>query len=134
MSFVNEAGLRTAFWQSDLGAELPLLAESGHRPTNATLSPVSRGIDCPEKGRAYGKKAKHAASDVVFGKDVTVQTHGHDKYKRILGDVILSDGMNLNQELVNQGWCWCWWYRKYAPGLYGAGRVREPSARAAEKT
>jgi endonuclease YncB( thermonuclease family) len=28
--------------------------------------------------------------------------------------VILSDGMNLNQELVKQGWCW--WYRKYAPG------------------
>ena len=90
------------------------MAESGHRPTNATLSPVSRGIDCPEKGRAYGKKAKHAASDVVFGKDVTVQTHGHDKYMRILGDVILPDGMNLYQELVNQGWCW--WYRKYAPG------------------
>ena len=22
--------------------------------------------------------------------------------------------MNLNQELVKQGWCW--WYRKYAPG------------------
>jgi len=30
------------------------------------------------------------------------------------GDVILPDGMNLNQELVKQGWCW--WYRKYAPG------------------
>jgi Staphylococcal nuclease homologue len=24
------------------------------------------------------------------------------------------DGMNLNQELVKQGWCW--WYRKYVPG------------------
>jgi hypothetical protein len=22
--------------------------------------------------------------------------------------------VNLNQELVKQGWCW--WYRKYAPG------------------
>ena len=28
--------------------------------------------------------------------------------------MILPDGMNLNQELVKQGWCW--WYRKYAPG------------------
>jgi len=26
--------------------------------------------------------------------------------------VILPDGMNLNLELVKQGW---WWYRKYAP-------------------
>jgi endonuclease YncB( thermonuclease family) len=35
------------------------------------------------------------------------------KSGRTLGDVILPDGMNLNQELVKQGWCW--WYRKYAP-------------------
>jgi endonuclease YncB( thermonuclease family) len=27
--------------------------------------------------------------------------------------VILPDGMNLNQELVKQSWCW--WYRRYAP-------------------
>ena len=26
----------------------------------------------------------------------------------------MPDGMNLNQGLVKQGWCW--WYRKYAPG------------------
>lgn len=72
------------------------------------------GIDCPEKRQAYGKKAKQAASDLAFGKDVTIQAHGHDKYKRTIGTVILPDGMNLNQELVKQGWCW--WYRKYAPG------------------
>jgi endonuclease YncB( thermonuclease family) len=72
------------------------------------------GIDCPEKGQAYGKRAKQAASDLAFGKEVTIRTHGHDKYKRTIGDVLLPDGMNLNQELVKQGWCW--WYRKYAPG------------------
>lgn len=49
--------------------------------------------------------------------DVTLQTHGFDKYKRIFGDAILLDGMNLNQELVKQGSCW--WYRKYAPGDTG---------------
>lgn len=27
------------------------------------------GIDCPEKGQAYGKKAKQAASELVFGCD-----------------------------------------------------------------
>jgi endonuclease YncB( thermonuclease family) len=36
------------------------------------------GIDCPEKGQAFGKKAKHAASALAFGKEVTIQTHGHD--------------------------------------------------------
>ena len=44
------------------------------------------GIDCPEKGQAYGKRAKQAASELVFGKEVTLQTHGHDKYKRTLAD------------------------------------------------
>ena len=71
------------------------------------------GIDCPEKGQAYGQKAKQAASALVFGKEVTLHTFGKDKYGRTIGEVILPDGTNLNQELVRQGWCW--WYRKYAP-------------------
>ena len=88
------------------------------------------GIDCLENGQAYSKKAKQAASALAFGKEVTVQTHGLDKYKRILGDVILPDGMNLNHELVKQGWCW--WYRKYAPGDTELERL-EAEARNAKK-
>ena len=85
---------------------------NGHHTERIRLN----DIDCSEKGQAYGQKAKHAASDLAFGKEVTVQTHGHDKYKRIIGDVILPDGVNLNQELVKQAQGWCWWYRKYALG------------------
>jgi endonuclease YncB( thermonuclease family) len=51
----------------------------------------------------FGKRAKQAASALVFGKEVTLQSHGDDKYRRTIGDVILPDGMNLNQELVKQG-------------------------------
>ena len=40
------------------------------------------GIDCPEKGQAFGTRAKQAASALVFGKDVILQTHGQDKYRR----------------------------------------------------
>jgi endonuclease YncB( thermonuclease family) len=72
------------------------------------------GIDCPENGQAFGNNAKHAASELVFGKDVTLQTHGLDKYHRTIADVLLSDGTNVNHTLVKEGWCW--WYRKYAPG------------------
>jgi len=71
------------------------------------------GIDCPEKGQAYGNNAKHAASKLVFEKDVILQTHSQDKYARTLGDVFLLDGTHVNHELVKDGWCW--WYRKYAP-------------------
>jgi len=70
------------------------------------------GIDCPEKGQAFGNNAKHATSELVFGKDVTLQTHGLDKYHRTIADVLLSDGTNVNHMLVKDGWCW--WYRKYA--------------------
>src|SRR5215472_16861184 len=72
------------------------------------------GIDCPEKGQAYGKKAKQAASELVFGKDVTLETFGKGKYGRTIADVLLPDGTNVNHMLVKEGWCW--WYRKYAPG------------------
>ena len=78
-------------------------------PAHVRLS----GIDCPEKGQAFGQKAKHEVSALVFGKEVTLQTHGHDRYKRTLADVLLPDGTNVNHELVKNGWCW--WYRKYAP-------------------
>jgi micrococcal nuclease len=76
-------------------------------------TPLS-GIDCPEKGQAFGNRAKQAASSLVFGKDVIIQTHGQDKYGRTLADVILLDGTHVNHTLVKEGWCW--WYRKYAPG------------------
>ena len=80
-----------------------------NRPERIRLS----GIDCPEKGQAYGTKAKQATSDLVFGKEVTVETHGTDKYGRTIADVSLPDGMNVNVELVRNGSCW--WYQKYAP-------------------
>ena len=89
-----------------------------------------QGIDCPEKRQAYGNKAKHAASALVFGKEVTLQTHGKDKYKRTLADVLLPDGTNVNHALVKDGWCW--WYRKYAPEDTDLERL-EQEAREARK-
>jgi len=97
-----------------------------HHATRVRLN----GIDCPEKGQAYGKKAKQAASTLVFGKEVTLQTYGLDKYGRTIADVILSDGTNVNHELVKDGWCW--WYRKYAPGNAELEKL-EKDARDAKK-
>ena len=33
-----------------------------------------KAIDCQEKGQAYGNNAKHTASELVFGKEITLQT------------------------------------------------------------
>jgi hypothetical protein len=70
-------------------------------------------------GKAFGLLAKHAASDLAFGKEVSVQTYGLDKYGRTIADVLLSDGTHAGQRrlvLVVSEVC--------AEG-YGAGRVRE---------
>jgi micrococcal nuclease len=72
-----------------------------------------QGIDCPEKGQPFGNNAKQATSAMVFALEVALQIHGKDKYGRILAEVLLADGTNVNHALVKDGWCW--WYRKYAP-------------------
>jgi micrococcal nuclease len=70
------------------------------------------GIDCPEKKQAFGNRAKRYTSDLVFAKTVTVKVKDIDRYQRIVGEVILPDGRNLNQELVRAGLAW--WYQRYA--------------------
>ena len=60
------------------------------------------GIDYLEKGQAYGQRAKQATSELVFGKDVRLQTYGRDKYERMIADVLLPDGTNVNHTLDDQ--------------------------------
>ena len=86
------------------------------------------GIDCPEKGQAYGKGAKQAASSLVFKKDVAVRVYGKDKYGRTIAAIILPDGTNVNNKLVRDGWCW--WYRKYAAGDIDLARAEAEAKKA----
>jgi endonuclease YncB( thermonuclease family) len=69
------------------------------------------GIDCPERGQAFGKQAKERLSDLAAGRSVTVDWHKRDRYGRVVGRV-LDSGQDLNLALVRDGMCW--WYRKYA--------------------
>ncbi|MDH5740434.1 MAG: thermonuclease family protein, partial [Nitrospira sp.] len=71
------------------------------------------GLDCPEKGQPYGDDVKQAISALVFAMQVTVEPHGKDKYGRIIADVLLADGTNVNHALVKEGRCW--WSRRSAP-------------------
>jgi endonuclease YncB( thermonuclease family) len=71
------------------------------------------GIDCPEKGQAFGKKAKQFTLNLVFGKQVTVKPLRRDRHGRMVADVLLSDGTNVSQQLVKEGLAW--WFKKYAP-------------------
>jgi endonuclease YncB( thermonuclease family) len=70
------------------------------------------GIDSPEKGQAFGNKARQALAGMVFGKPVQVRVTDKDRYGRLVGVVTIGD-QSVNHALVAAGWAW--WYRKYAP-------------------
>lgn len=61
-------------------------------------------IDCPERGKPFYKVAKKFTSDYCFGKVVKiVHNNEFDKYGRLIGEVILPDGENLNKLLLMNG-------------------------------
>jgi endonuclease YncB( thermonuclease family) len=70
------------------------------------------GVDSPEKGQAFGTKAKQWTAMAAFGQMVTVKETSLDKYGRTVADVLLPDGKSLNQEIVRAGFAW--WFRRYS--------------------
>ena len=61
------------------------------------------GIDAPEMKDSGGKKSKKYLSELIAGKEVQIETHGHDKYKRVIGIVYL-DGTDINGKMVKDGY------------------------------
>jgi micrococcal nuclease len=88
------------------------------------------GIDAPEAGQPFGTRAKQLASEVAFGKDVSIKEHGKDQYGRTVADVVLPDGRSMNHEMVRQGMAW--WYTRYAPNDKELSRL-ETEAKTAHK-
>jgi len=68
------------------------------------------GIDCPEKSQAFSRKAKQFTSQMVYGKNVEVETKDTDRYGRTVGMVTVN-GESLNEALIKNGFAWV--YRKY---------------------
>jgi micrococcal nuclease len=61
-------------------------------------------IDTPERGQPFYKVAKNFTSDHCFGTIVSIiHNNEFDKYGRLIGEVILSNGENLNKLLVLNG-------------------------------
>lgn len=77
-----------------------------------------QGIDCPEKGQAFGNVARQFTSDLAFGKKVKVKYEERDQYKRYLGTVYVGD-RNLNKELLKAGLAWH--YKEYSQDPVLAG-------------
>lgn len=61
-------------------------------------------IDCPERGMPFYQNAKRFTSEKCYRKTVKIiHRNEFDRYGRLVGEVILPDGKNLNQELVKAG-------------------------------
>ena len=69
------------------------------------------GIDAPEMKDSGGKKSKKYLSELIAGKEVQIETHGHDKYKRVIGIVYLN-GTDINGKMVKDGYARA--YLKYS--------------------
>ncbi len=80
--------------------------DNRHRQTRIRLY----GIDTPEKGQAFGRKAKQFTAGLVAGKIVKVKIYDVDKYGRSVG-VVFVHGRNVNEEIIRAGYGWQ--YRKY---------------------
>jgi len=72
------------------------------------------GIDCPERGQPYFRRARAYTASRVFGKEVTVEVVDRDRYGRLVARVYTPEGEELNRALVREGLAW--WYQNYAPG------------------
>lgn len=69
------------------------------------------GIDAPEKKMPFGQRAKEHLSDLVFGKQVEVETTKKDRYGRWVGIIVLDGRRDVNLAMVNAGMAWH--YKQY---------------------
>jgi endonuclease YncB( thermonuclease family) len=63
------------------------------------------GIDAPEKGQAFGTKARENLAAKVFRQNVRVEVIDVDRYHREVGRIYLSDQF-INLEQVREGYAW----------------------------
>ncbi len=63
------------------------------------------GIDAPESHQAYGQVSKTSLSDMVFGKNVTVEILDQDQYGRSVCRIILN-GVDVNKVQLQRGLAW----------------------------
>ena len=78
--------------------------------TNTQFKIRLAGIDAPEKKQPFGNVSKKSLSDLVYGKQVTIDWNKQDRYGRMVGKVLI-DGVDANLEQVKRGFAW--FYKKY---------------------
>ena len=67
------------------------------------------GIDAPEGGQAFGDRSRQSLSDMIFGRDVSVEWSKRDRYGRLVGKVLL-DGRDVCLGQIKAGMAWHYKY------------------------
>ena len=105
-------------------------------------------IDAPESGQAYGQKAKHVLSNMIYDKVVWMEDKGADRYKRMLGAIrwdicspivttpichqigkSLPSASDINLKMIKEGYAWYYPFAKKNPEYQQA----EQEAKAAKR-
>lgn len=89
------------------------------------------GIDAPEKAQPFGQRSKEHLSDLVFGKQVTIEGDKIDRYQRRVGKVIVA-GVDANLEQIKSGFAWH--YKAYEKEQPVEDRASYSSAEQASRT
>ena len=69
------------------------------------------GIDAPEKGQAFGNRAKEYLSNMIWGEAVKVQVTKTDRYGRSICKVSTQKIKDVGLEMIRAGYAWQ--YRDY---------------------
>ena len=80
------------------------------------------GIDAPERGQAYGKRAKEHLEFLVAGKQVIAIVESKDRYGRYVASVKVQS-KDVCAEMLTAGYAWH--YKQYDNNKYYAELQRE---------
>lgn len=73
---------------------------------NEIYKVLLKEIDCPEIEQLFGEEAKKLTEKILLKKKVTVVVNGKDRWGTRLVSITLSNGKDINQELLKKGFAW----------------------------
>ncbi len=63
------------------------------------------GIDAPEKAQPFGASSRRSLSEMIMGKQVTIQSQAIDKYGRMVASINVND-LDVSAEQLRRGMAW----------------------------
>jgi endonuclease YncB( thermonuclease family) len=86
---------------------------------DSTIRVKMDGIDAPERGMPFSKKARQYLGDLCQGQMVKISCVESDRYGRILSFSYLDDGRELSREMLKAGYAWHYKEHNSDPELAG---------------